>query len=693
MADGTRPYTGLTPPTIVRRAGASILQFEFQSIRSRSPGYRADIDGLRAVAVASVIVYHLRSDWLPGGFVGVDVFFVISGYLITRVIQEDLERGRFSFAGFYQRRIRRILPALTAMALVCTVVAAWLLAPGDLAAYGRSLLAMSCFVSNLFFAQMDRKMGYFGDAAQSQGLLHTWSLSVEEQFYLVYPLGLVLLDRLRRRWRLASLAACAGLSFAVYGLGTRLQPVDAFYLLPTRAWELLLGALLAFGALPAIQGRIVREGLGLAGLGMVACGVAAQPHFNGALSLLLPCVGTCLVLYAGEGGRSLASWLLRIPPVVFLGVISYSLYLWHWPVIVLFRFLHAGGYTTPTQIGRELLLTLGLAFLSFELVESPLRRGLPVGAGRARARRVVWIGAGVSAGLACVALALTTSGGWPARFDRHTQELLAANLQRRIDWPPLPNECNNFMTTIRQRSDAVFCEFGHSPHNLLVLGDSHAQQLYPLLLEIQPQLHGEGLVFATAAGCPPTEHLNNAAPGHSCDVLNHYAKQRALENDIDQVFVEFSGWWYRRPQDACISVQFRCTGRSSDDAVRRVGIEELGAEVAELKARGKRVIVGLPFPRFDRSIPDYEIRVALARRGWTGARPAETNDQGYREALLAMAKRTGAEVYDPRVALCGGGSCLYEVNGVSLYIDGEHLAVAETGILRQGLLRTLEPGP
>ena len=334
--------------------------------------YRPDIDGLRAVAVLAVVLFHADAAVLPGGFVGVDVFFVVSGFLIARLIEAECMAGVFSFAGFYERRIRRLIPALAVVFAVSTGLALALLSPSQLEHFAGSLLAANLLGANIFFW---RTSDYFAVAAEWQPLLHTWSLSVEEQFYLLFPLALVTLRRFGRRNLLAVLCAVACVSLAAAVWGAVQAPVAAFYLLPTRAWELVLGALIALAPLPRSRRRAGREATALTGLALIAAatlgvtGPAAAPL----AAILLAAAGTALLVHAGGcGGHSVAT-MLAAPPLVALGLASYSLYLWHWPLLVFAR--HAAATrdlppaTTAAVVGLALLLALG----SWRWVERPFR--------------------------------------------------------------------------------------------------------------------------------------------------------------------------------------------------------------------------------------------------------------------------------------------------------------------------------
>ncbi|HWO08835.1 MAG TPA: acyltransferase family protein, partial [Polyangiaceae bacterium] len=371
--------------------------------------YRADIDGLRALAVLPVVLFHGHVSALPGGFVGVDVFFVISGFLICSAIGQELNRGTFSIASFYERRCRRILPALFATFSATSVLASFVLMPPDLAAFGRSLLSSVLFASNLFFWKTS---GYFDGMAELKPLLHTWSLSVEEQFYLIVPYVLMATSALcRKRFLLVLLPLALG-SFALGCWALERAPSAAFYMLPTRFWEIMLGGLVGLGASTGPRARWLREVLaatGLAAIAIAACSYSEMTPFPG-VSALLPCAGGALVIYAGLGGGSVVGRLLSQRPCVFIGKISYSLYLWHWPLFSLYRY----------QVGRELsalesALLIGASFalaaLSWRFIEQPFRRSE-----RAVGRRVVFRSAALGA-LATATFAGTAmaTGGLPVR--------------------------------------------------------------------------------------------------------------------------------------------------------------------------------------------------------------------------------------------------------------------------------------
>ena len=351
-----------------------------------TPNYRADIDGLRAIAVLSVVLFHAGVETFSGGFVGVDVFFVISGYLITTIIHREVAAGSFSITRFYERRFRRILPAAAVMILTVLVAGELFFTPAHQDSLAKSALAAALFSSNIFFFL---ESGYFADPAHSMPLLHTWSLAVEEQFYLVLPLAMLLIAKYgRERYRtwlwllsIASLAACVSL--------TEANASAAFYFGHTRAWELLAGGLLAVNAVPAVRDQRSRELVALAGLLLVALSVLLFSEltvFPG-LAALLPVLGTVMVIHSGTHGATLVGRCLSVRPLVFIGLISYSLYLWHWPVVVFAQYYSVVSLS-PAAISLVLITSFLLAVGSWRYIETPFRKKTARGRAPADARRI-----------------------------------------------------------------------------------------------------------------------------------------------------------------------------------------------------------------------------------------------------------------------------------------------------------------
>lgn len=447
-------------------------------------GYRREIDGLRAVAVLAVVLFHAGVPGFGGGYVGVDVFFVISGYLITRIILNDLANGSFSLGSFYARRARRILPALFLVLAACLPVAWLTLQPTDLADFGQSLLATVLFGSNLLFAFRD---SYFDVGAELNPLLHTWSLSVEEQFYLVFPAALWWLSRApRARWRGAVVAALALLSLAVANHQALQQSSAAFYLPHTRVWELALGSLAAMLVEPHLASprwNRWRAPLALLGLILIVASVGwydDRTPFPG-LYALAPTLGAALIILFASP-RDPVGRLLGTRGAVAVGLISYSLYLWHQPVFAFFRHVEVEPAGAPVW-GGLILLCVGLAYLSWRFVETPARqggRGLPT-------RHILGAAALVSLLFAAIGWTLHAKAGFPSRI-QHIIERVPAyqpdNRQLQIEsWTPLRtlHKVPRYQVTDNP-SDRVNRFSGDATSiKVLVVGNSHAKDTFNAL--------------------------------------------------------------------------------------------------------------------------------------------------------------------------------------------------------------------
>jgi len=668
-------------------ARRSWIHLSFQSSAGHSAKYRSDIDGLRAIAVLSVLFYHVGLHWCRGGFVGVDVFYVISGYLITSLLAADLERGKFSLLSFYERRMRRIFPALFTVLFFCAAASLVLLNPAEMVGFGKSLLSATLFVSNFYFWHSARPAGYF-DTEIVRPLLHTWSLSVEEQFYLLFPLTLFVLYRWARRFIPAFLLCLIAVSFAMNVWTTEHKPVIAFYWFAPRAWELMIGAILAFKALPALPCRVVRESAGWLGLGLIliaSCfpSIARMP-FPGYV-VLLPCLGTGLVIYAGQTGPSFVKALLSFRPLVFIGVISYSLYLWHWPILVFSKHLPF-RFSEGSEIALVLISSTAAAFLSFEYIERPFR-----GSNSPISRRQIFaFGFAASVVTAAFAVAAYRSKGLPERFDASTQQLIASNLARQDDYV---GTCSNWRNRIQTVSDIKWCNLGsQQSHKIMFWGDSHVEQLYPAIerLYSEKAFGDRGALFVIASGCLPDPYVNTNGELFYCDTLSRFALMRAQESDVDTVFIGFSSFQLLQDNRVCLVKNGKCTISFSRDALRSRFLSDLSGEIRTLKTRGKDVIVCLPFPMYDVKIPTLEISNAmLGRFGWS-QNPIDISPASLRDAVRAVAIQEGARVFDPRETLCPNGQCLFEKDGVSIYIDESHIAQSQADIfagnLRQALM-------
>jgi peptidoglycan/LPS O-acetylase OafA/YrhL len=505
--------------------------------------YRPDIDGIRAVAVLSVLAFHIRLSAFSGGFVGVDVFFVISGYLISSIIFFEIADSRFSIVGFYERRIRRIFPALFAMLAVFSVFAVIYLLPAELVGYSKSMLAATASASNFYFW---RHSGYF-DSPTSYPLLHTWSLAVEEQFYILFPLFLVMVRKLFPSGLRLSVIVFFCASLIASAVVVFHDPVTAFYMPYTRAWELLLGTLLSLGMFPRLHRAWQRNLATITGIGLIAYAVhfyTQQTPFPG-LSALAPCVGSALIIGAGESGSSAIGKCLSWPPMVFIGLISYSLYLWHWPIIVLQQmggFINLSGITSHRMASLlsvhrlnmivEIVLSLALGILSWRFVERPFRSG----ALRLSGRPLFALAGTVMVILTGLCSLTVFAKGFTGRFPVDALEVAS---ERHDSEEIVRTGC--FIT-----SDYHFEKYNYNlclheddsrkKNNYLLLGDSHSAMLWSALSTALPNAN---VMQASTFDCAPLLHPQ---PHPDCQKMMAYIFQSYLPSHTVQGLFMVGRW-------------------------------------------------------------------------------------------------------------------------------------------------------
>nr|CAA6817572.1 MAG: O-antigen acetylase [uncultured Thiotrichaceae bacterium] len=371
--------------------------------------YRREIDGLRALAVVPVILFHAGIQGFSGGFVGVDIFFVISGYLITSIIIAELETGDFTITGFYERRARRILPALFFVMAVSLPLAWWLLLPHELVAFGRSIIAVIVFASNILFWQ---ESDYFATDSELIPLLHTWSLAVEEQYYVIFPILLLVCWKLGIRWVTAIISTIAVVSLGLAEWGWRHDASGNFYLLPSRAWELMAGAgcALYLGHKQQPTGTLSQP-LSLLGLGLLVASILWLDDTIPFPSLyaILPVLGTSLIILFAHQNNWVGK-LLSLPALVGVGLVSYSAYLWHQPMFAFARLYYVDEPQLLIMLGLAALAFV-LAFISWRFVERPFRQRQQFN------RKQIFIMAlAGSLAFVIIALALIIFEGMPARF-------------------------------------------------------------------------------------------------------------------------------------------------------------------------------------------------------------------------------------------------------------------------------------
>ncbi|HKS20185.1 MAG TPA: acyltransferase family protein [Bradyrhizobium sp.] len=551
--------------------------------------YREDIDWLRAIAVLAVVAFHFETPGIWGGFVGVDIFFVISGYLITGIIQSELEADTFSFARFYERRVRRLLPALYAMVALTAIPSLHYLLSSERAEFFRSVAAVVTFTSNFFFWF---QTGYFDHAAVEKPLLHTWSLAVEEQFYLALPLLLWVLSR-AARGRQAVLPLLLGvLTIASFALSVWLMRHDgsanAFFMSPPRAWEFLVGGIVALKGFPVLRHRLaqaIARGVALVLLVIPIVSLRQGPGFPG-INALLPCIGAALFIWSGIGVPTLKrSRYSPLHAVRFFGQISYSLYLWHWPLFTFARFTKNSLVLDGSDKAALLGLTVAISFLSWRFVEQPFRERL-----LAPTRRAAFATAGLaSAALVAAGVAGTALSQNAREADRTAAQLEAYNSYR---FEPFYRSGLCFNPPSGAFGDACLKpEPGKT--NALLWGDSLAAHYFHGLQTVtDPQ--SINILQATQAACMPTF---SAAAQFLAACRNAAMQMQAFLRDHKPDLVVLSGDWleYARPP--------RFEGMIAD----------LRGTIAQLTGRGIRVVLLGPPVQFKGRLPPMLLRLHLRR--------------------------------------------------------------------------------
>jgi peptidoglycan/LPS O-acetylase OafA/YrhL len=645
--------------------------------------HRLDIDGLRGLAVAGVVAYHFGLG-VPGGYGGVDIFFVISGFLIAGIIKSELDAGSFSLAGFYVRRIRRILPALVVMVVVTTLVAAAVLFPVDLKAYGRSLLGVATSTSNYIFAH---ETGYFNGPATGKPLLHTWSLSVEEQFYLVFPLLLAVVYRWRRDAVVPVLMLIALLSFADSVRQVDLRPERAFFVTPTRIWELLAGVLLALGVAPRLESRVLRESASAAGIALILFGYfyfTNQTPFPGVAALPL-CLGAVLVIHAGSetsAPPTVVARFLSLPPAVGIGLISYSIYLWHWPLMVLVRYRfpdvwqgEAAGHLFVGLAFAAASLVLGA--LSWRFVEQPFRSASVVAH-----PRLVFASAAVALGaFVGLSVGFARHPRWFHAWPKDVQALITATtLERKLP-------CIAHSTSSGWPAPACHVGAASAVADMVLWGDSHALALAPGMAEYAAA-HDHAFIAANYPGCPPIAGATfYDAKYHRCRIVSDAVMKQLLQSDVRRVVLAARWAMYAEGERDGMMVHLS-SGPASDNAPIFASLLE--ATVRSIAETGREVVIIGPVPE-----QSVHITSAFARHyAWGQSLPPETTLTAFRyrqrhvlPVLSRLAMIPNVRVVYPHSALCDDKVCHYSKDGAPLYRDTNHLnragAAAISGIIAQ----------
>ncbi|MBB4225400.1 acyltransferase family protein [Variovorax guangxiensis] len=630
------------------------------------PKYRPDIDGLRAIAVGSVLAYHAFPSLLPGGFIGVDIFFVISGFLITTILLQSLAAGDFSYRDFYARRIRRIFPALV-LVLLATLAFGWyVLLPGEFSQLGKQTTGGAAFFANLVFLG---EAGYFDASAETKPLLHLWSLGIEEQFYIFWPLMLGL--AWRRRWpMLRVVLAVAVISFLVNVLTVQAHRAAAFYSPLSRAWELMAGGLLAVMQLQSVaQGaataRAWKKHLqSIVGIALIVLGLfmtRSTKAFPGWWALL-PVLGAASCIAAGPGGV-LNRYLLSNRVMVWIGLISYPLYLWHWPLLSYARIVTGGE--PPLQLRIVLVAaSVVLAWATYRFLERFVKLHLSQAILRGLA------GAGAALALAGVLVFLGTP------MPRHDSPALQAVADATRE--------DNYYDGFEEAAlgNQFVYRAGSGKHNVLLIGDSHVEQYAPRALELvrtQPD-KARTIYFATKGSCPPVPGLFSG-PDTGCDERRTAVLDLALKPEIDSVVL--GACWSCYFTGAGPTVNYFVDDRKAvhpfigGDGIDQ-SLKSLGEVLKRLSAhKPVYLVLGNPVGMdFDplRQIEGSRLGRMTAESGQLKA-PMPQDQAQFNARLKQVAQANGAKVIEPFASLCADGECIRSMpdDGSPAYKDIGHL--------------------
>lgn len=564
--------------------------------------YRPEIDGLRALAVLAVIFYHINPILMPGGYIGVDIFFVISGYLITSIIHGELISGKFTFINFYERRARRLLPALFVVLFLSTGLGYILLTPGEFQDYGQSLVSVNLFLSNIFFFL---KSGYFDVASERLPLLHTWSLAVEEQFYIFFPILLVAIKKFFKAFNninfLYLFFAIIVFSFLYMQWNNANEYYDLnFYNSFARAWELLLGSVIAIifsGYSYNINAfsNVIKNFLSVFGLTAVILSFIFFDHsitHPGPLTLI-PVLGVALIII-NTNNQSIVNKLLSLKPVVKIGLISYSAYLIHLPLIVYYRIIFGNIHNILVEI-IFLVLTLYLAYLSWKYIESPFRNK------SIYPRKKIFLGSTIFvSAFIFFGLFLHFSNGMPGRYSESKNEMLAM-----IEISPMRAKCHTEGVNYLQPMES--CRYNELDYqSWAILGDSHGVEIGYSLAKLLSERNQGGLLHLTKSGCPPIYTFNSNVPGcsswlkESLEFLTH-------DQDIKNIVLVWRHALYLhgdlvKTYPKLPNVKPGFLTELPEELSRNSYMKDFISMINSLKLAGKNVLILDPIPELPRHI-------------------------------------------------------------------------------------------
>jgi len=649
-----------------------------------STHYRPDIDGLRAVAVIPVVLFHSKISLFgvglfPGGFVGVDIFFVISGYLISNILLHDIRRDQFSILTFYERRIRRIFPALFAVLLFAACAAFVILLPGALGEmdyFGTHLFGATFFYSNYQFMS---ETGYFAAAAEDNPLLHLWSLAVEEQFYIVFPVYLYLVSRFfRDRPGLVTMAVLlVSLVYSIYLVQN--NPAAAFYSTPARAWELMLGAMIAIYPRKAPMDQRLAQLLTVAGSGFIIYSIlfySEAMRFPGAAALT-PCVGAALILYTGQSNVTQVSRLLSTGAFRYPGLISYSLYLWHWPVLVFYR-LYAITPLTHAETAMLLAVMTAAAWASWKFIEAPFRTRNVL----ARQKPLFAAGAGVMLVSAAAGAIIGFNDGFPGRVPDQVNRILAAKGDRaKIERCEIviPEEAGKAAPT-------KICMIGaNNPDKVTfaVWGDSYAEMLTPGIDAAAKRAGVKGILFNRNACSPLLGHDRLVKGIAGCpDSAAAAIAYLTGHPEISHIFLISRWTWhaegigYKNDEGPQAFTRDPLTESLSVEENRRVFKRSFERTLAQLQLLGRQVAVVTSTPEMGWNIPAIAARANIFSRDLEFRLSIKeyTDRQAFvTEVFNENKERYGLTFIRPHEEMCDAEYCAVFDGEKPVYSDDDHI--------------------
>lgn len=653
------------------------MSFSFPNLIKHKNLYRPEIDGLRAIAVLSVILFHSDISLFSGGYVGVDVFFVISGYLITKILYREIQNNSFSILSFYERRIKRIFPALFLMLCVAAAIAYYILLPREFRDFKSSLIASVAFYSNYYFMQ---DVGYFANPPVSEPLLHTWSLAVEEQFYVVFPVYLFIVFKLFKKNLTQIITFTLLILSLIYSIKlVDVAPTDAFYSPFARAWELLVGSVLAlyFDKFRNSPNKILVNILSVIGIIMVVYSIllySASTQFPGATAII-PVLGTVLLLFTGSHHGNIVGKLLSTAPFRFTGLISYSLYLWHWPVLVFYKIYMFGDFGPYDKLLALALIFL-LSYLSWRYIEVPFRKGILF-----YDKQFVFSLRTVLLVLPLLFLIIFSFTMKQEKLPKELRNIFYLKNETEI----VPTDC--FRLTKREKLGFRGCRIGEPGAKIstfAVWGDSHAQALLAGI-DLSAKNHHVTGTYVGRGGC--LSLLGVERTGQSFEMCDDVADSFLLylqeHPEIETVIlasrwaVYAMGTRYSFEEGGEIFIKDKLTRNVSLEENQHVFTRGFQRTLDKISALGKNIVIVTQVPENKRNIRKGMVRMKLLNKEIdfrTRTEDYYTRQQIVNKLIESNTAKYHLDVINPESEICDETYChvIYGDNKL-IYHDTNHI--------------------